>query len=261
MAIALGVGVIWCFSDRRPGVIPRAPGVLAQHDPIQLDYPPCPLTKTAGWNLTRLATFHVHGRVLSLKRYHDERSSLSPVDVVVGWERMSDSGILDKLSISQASRMSYYEYEGSPPIPESEIVSHSATLHIIPADVDIAAFVTTLRIGELVNLRGCLVSANRGAETWRSSLVRWDTGPNAGELLYTTYAVALSGKDELAAEETAQGMGEARSSLQTWYALLEARRRELNPNDAKAVRAFNEEARRYMEAAHPGVGAPPQRSP
>ena len=254
--VALATGIIWCFKGRQPGEIAQRPGMLIKSEPIQLDFPPMHFTETAGWSLSRLASFHIHGRVLGVKRYRDDRSILSPVDVILGWGPMSDTAVLSKLSISQGSRMSYYEFDGNPPISENEIVTHSANIHIIPADVEVARFFDKLRVGELVNLRGNLVTAANGAEVWRSSLVRNDMGPNAGELLYTTQAQVFSGNQDLAAEEISEGLAEARTSLESWYELLEVRRRSLDIRDQKAVHAFNQEAKRYMELAHPEKRAP-----
>ena len=109
----------------------------------------------------------------------------------------------------------------------------------------------SLKIGELVNLRGSLVSAAKDDITWHSSLSRTDSGANSSELLYTTQASTLRGKQGILAEEADRGMDEARSSLQSWYEILALRRRSLDPRDQKAVRAYNEEAARYMALAHP----------
>ena len=47
---------------------------------------------------------------------------------------MSDQTVLDQLKISQSMRFYWYEYRMPPPIPQDEIMKHSANLHIIPAN-------------------------------------------------------------------------------------------------------------------------------
>ena len=84
---------------------------------------------------------------------------LVPVDLAVGWGPMSDEAVLDRLDVSQASRFYFYEWQGQPPIPREEIISHSTNLHLIPQTDEIASECKSLRTGELVHLSGLLVEA------------------------------------------------------------------------------------------------------
>jgi len=259
---AVITGTVWCWNGWRGDEIAHAPGILIREGPVQIDYSPSALTTVGDWSLTRLATFHITGRVLGVRRYSDERSALAPSDVALGWGPMSDTDVLQKLKLSQGTRMFFREFDGDPPIPENDIIVHSTNLHVIPADVEVAAFVTRLRIGELIDLRGALVAATDGITNWRSSLSRGDVGPKSGELFYVTEAHSFNRHKNIAFEEVGRGGEEARYSLQSWYQVLELRRRTLNVYDQQAVRAYNEEARRYMTVAHPEKSArAPIRSP
>jgi hypothetical protein len=126
----------------------------------------------------------VEARVLHRKNYRDRGAKLSPTDLAIGWGRMSDQQVLDRLTISQSMRFYWYEYQLPPPIPQDEIIRQSTNLHIIPADRAIARACSSLRTGEVIRLEGQLVEAT-GADigTWRSSLRRDDTGKGACELL------------------------------------------------------------------------------
>lgn len=262
IAAAVVTGTIWCWNGWHGAEILHPPGILVRDDPVQIDFSPTALTTVGEWNLTRLATFHIVGRVLCFRRYRDDRSSLAPIDIALGWGTMSDTNVLKALNFSQSSRMFFREFDGAPPIPENEIGARSANLHIIPADVEVAAFIDKLSVGQLIDLRGSLVVASNGNTVWRSSLKRGDVGPNSGELFYVTQALSFRVQSDIVADEGGRVTVNSHTSLQSWFEVLQLRRRNLNLRDPQAVRAYNEEARRYMAVAHPErapgspVGAP-----
>ena len=176
----------WFVYARINAPIAYPPGVLLAGDPEQRS-PPDEVPFAYGkFQLKPLATFVLDARVLHWKNYHYDRgAALVPVDLAVGWGRMSDQAVLDQLKISQASRFYYYEYKNPPPIPREEITTHSTNLHLIPSTKAITAQCKSLRTGELVHLSGLLVEAT-GPDigTWSSSLTRTDSGKGACELLW-----------------------------------------------------------------------------
>jgi len=176
----------WFWFSSRP--IPHPPGILIPKAPEQGSTAPESLPDKNGWRLQKLATYHIQGRVLSVKKYYAMNGDLAPVDVALGWGAMSDSAVLDQLEISQSNRFYFYEWKNAPPIPATEIICSSSNNHIIPANGDVAAFVSHLKRGHLVDFEGFLVSATRDGITWRSSLTRTDTGNGACELIYLTSA-------------------------------------------------------------------------
>jgi len=251
--LALGFAAIWFLFGRDPSEIKQAPGILIKDEPVQELALPVPLVNIAGWELVKMANYRIRARVLHVKRYYDDRSPLSPIDLTVGWGRMSDTAVISKLKISQSMRMFFYELEGDPPIPEPEIVSHSANIHMIPADVEVADWMHRIRTGQLIDLQGSLVSAQNGSLSWRSSLAKNDVGDTSGKLFYVTEARAFKNLKEFLAGESQSA---ANHDLQNWYDMLALRRRSLKIEDQEAIHAFNEEARRYMALAHPEVALP-----
>ncbi len=186
------------FVWRQSGDIRRAPGVLAPKDPEQKNFTtPPPSIQKDGWTLQPLASYRIEARVLSKIRYsEDDVSTLSPYDLALGWGRMSDSAVLDRLTITQSNRFSRWECQGDTPIPESELVSHSANNHLIPADDAIKDKIAALRAGSLVKISGYLVEANHpnADHPWRSSLTRDDSGEGACEIIYVQ-AISEFGAD------------------------------------------------------------------
>jgi hypothetical protein len=178
--------VAWFVYSRINTPITYPPGVLIASDPEQRDPPNEASFDYGKYRLKPLAAFVIDARILHRKNYHyDSGAALVPVDLAVGWGPMSDQAVLDHLTISQASRFYYYEYQNPPPIPREEIVSHSTNLHLIPSTKEIAAECKSLRTGELVHLSGLLVEATGpGIGTWSSSLTRTDTGKGACEVVW-----------------------------------------------------------------------------
>ncbi|MGH8212175.1 MAG: hypothetical protein ACREPP_02950 [Rhodanobacteraceae bacterium] len=181
-AVAIYAGWSW-WSDRP---IAHVDGLVAPDDPAQADFEsPQPAISFKDATLHPLAKFSLAARVLSREDYRfDAESDLSPTDLAFGWGRMSDSAILRSIDISQGGRFYHWQVRGFP-IPRREIETHSANMHIIPADASVARALKRVRVGDVVTLYGYLVEADKpGGWKWRSSLTRDDTGDGACELLY-----------------------------------------------------------------------------
>jgi len=180
------VAFIWgCVSVLHPAPLQTPPGILVAEDPLQENAPPHDLAPFKGYTLSAVAKYHIRGRVLSTKKYYTNGEDLAPYDVALGWGRMSDQSIIDKMDISQGNRFYFYEYEGSPPIPEKEIIAHSSNNHLIAANFKIAWAIRQLRRGEVATLSGYLVNVNNGSGFhWSTSTSRTDTGAGACEVMY-----------------------------------------------------------------------------
>ena len=160
------------------------PGSIAPKNPIQTTSSATQNYTMGGYSLKPLANFNIEARVLSKESYSIGREAeLSPLDLALGWGAMSDSSVLAKLSISQGGRFYYYRWENEPPIPPEQISSHSANMHLIPANSDVKKKMHDVRVGQVVRLVGQLVEARASdGWYWRSSLTREDTGAGACEL-------------------------------------------------------------------------------
>ena len=101
-AVLLGV---WIYMS---GDVPQPPGVLAPAEPRQVDIMPRTWERQ-GTRFTALAHFDVYARVLSTNHYlFDGQADLSPVDLALGWGRMSDSEVLAGLKVSQSNRFYFW---------------------------------------------------------------------------------------------------------------------------------------------------------
>jgi hypothetical protein len=198
LLIVLATAVWAYFNFLAPKKYP--PGILIPGAPEQMmvRWPVNPVQK-GQCTIRMIAEYSIEARVLHTKRYWSgEIAQFTPYDVAVGWGPMSDQGVLDRLTISQGNRFYFWEYENKPPIPEREIISHSANMHLIPARFSVRNQIAWLRRGDLVRLKGYLVEVTApGMNPWRSSLTRTDTGNGACEIMW------VESVEKLKAPETA----------------------------------------------------------
>ncbi len=181
-AAVLALMLAWRWDHR---AIDHPPGVLVPQSPVQ---------QAAGGSvfahddfiLTRRATFEIRARVLGTERYRLGREAdLSPLDLALGWGPMSDSAVLDQLSISQSGRWYHLRWPSAAPLAEQAIMGHSGNMHMVPATSYEAGILKKLRPGQVVSIKGYLVDVDtEDGWYWRTSLSRDDVGGGACEIVY-----------------------------------------------------------------------------
>jgi len=181
----LAVGLV--LTHRRQVVY--GPGVTAPGEPVQVDLSNEGTFPFGEYRVKPLADFDVTAKILSRKTYGWGRESdLSPIDFALGWGRMSDEEILKSFKISQSGRW-YYWRSSDLPIPQREVSSSSANMHLIPKDETVEKQLKGFKKGEVVHLVGklVLVTADDGWR-WKSSMTRNDRGNHACEVFYVESA-------------------------------------------------------------------------
>lgn len=160
-------------------------GTLVADDPKQTNLEGGEPITHGNFRLLPRARFSAQVRVLSRERYrHDELANVSPLDFAVGWGPMSDSAVIEQLDISQSNRFYYWHYDDEPPIPENDIVRHSANWHLVPANDSVSRELQDVRAGDIVELEGLLIDVrNPKGQTMKTSLRRNDTGAGACEVV------------------------------------------------------------------------------
>lgn len=177
--------VIWKFSSYS-GSVTYGPGVKAPDEPVQQDIPSSDSFHYDDYTITPFAAFEITAKVLSRKNYSFGRESdLSPVDLALGWGRMSDESVLAEIEISQSGRFYRWQVQ-SFPIPRREIETHSANMHLIPANDRVKEQLSDVRQGDIVSISGHLVNVEATDDNWhwKSSKTRNDTGSGACELIW-----------------------------------------------------------------------------
>lgn len=165
------------------------PGITAEAAPLQEELTEPKSWKKDEYDITALARFRIRARVLHREKYGSGRESdLSPLDLALGWGRMSDQAVIDKIDFSQYSRWYFWKAK-SLPLPPREIETESANMHIIPGNEEAEAAISDIRRGDLVELAGYLVAVRApDGWHWKSSLSRNDTGNGACELVWVEEA-------------------------------------------------------------------------
>ena len=184
LVIALGLVGAGIFGMMSGGAIERHPGVLAPNQPLQT---PIDLARIdfGDFELEPRAHYDIEARVLAVERYRtDGGARLSPIDFAVGWGPMSDSAVLEHFRVTQGGRF-FTIYPDEQAIDLRTALVSAANMHLIPATGTLNDELKRVRPGNVVRLRGQLVSAlGPNNFTWTSSLTRTDTGNGACELFY-----------------------------------------------------------------------------
>ncbi|MEE4377254.1 MAG: hypothetical protein V2J55_07050 [Candidatus Competibacteraceae bacterium] len=180
------VCLIGAFLSWNKRAVEQPAGVLVSDQPVQKNLPEKrTVFEKEGFKITPLAEFKAEARVLLREDYFwDDGAAIAPVDLALGWGRMSDNDVLEHLEFSQSNRF-YYWSTADFPIPRREIETHSANMHMIPASRTVEKQLKKVRQGNIVRFEGYLVEVyGENGWLWRSSLTRDDTGNGACELIW-----------------------------------------------------------------------------
>ena len=183
--LALIALISWgAYSHWQQRPVLRGPGIIAPALPEQRAATTSQALTLNGYQIVPLADFSIEARVLSTKHYNLGREAdLAPVDLALGWGRMSDETVLARIDISQSGRFYFWRTDDFP-IPREEIETHSANMHMVPADALIQRQLEQVRPGQVVTISGQLIEAQASdGWRWRSSMTREDTGNGACELV------------------------------------------------------------------------------
>ncbi|KAF1052404.1 MAG: hypothetical protein GAK43_01937 [Stenotrophomonas maltophilia] len=176
--VCLALAFWWAWPGTSPVPAPVAAVNAAPGQPFRL----------VRYTLYPLQSFELQARILHREDYHfDRESELSPTDLALGWGPMADPAVLAQVRITQGNRWYHWHAERMP-LPRREIETHSANMHLIPGDAQVARTLANLREGQTIELQGELVKVvGDDGWTWISSLSREDTGAGACELIWVQH--------------------------------------------------------------------------
>lgn len=137
--------------------VKHGPGIMAKEEPkiSSLTWQE-PFT-FKGATLTPRKLISGEVRVIKRKRYYfDSMSKYSPLDAVVGWNKLSDQRNLDFIYFNISERN--FDIELSrPPLELSIIYGETAFWHFIPSTSEIDEKLKQLRNGHIIKIDGILV--------------------------------------------------------------------------------------------------------
>lgn len=198
--VVLFGALIWASHSRRapiPASATDGSALVSCVLPPASDDPDQPLQSSVGGRMPRfrlgdatitpLAGFSLQARVLSREDYSlGMEATYSPTDLALGWGPMSAPGLARRLHVGQGGRWYRYGWDAhGPPLPPAVIASHSANMHMVPADARVANALADIDADDVVRLDGWLIRIDRDdGWHWQSSLTRTDRGNGACELVY-----------------------------------------------------------------------------
>lgn len=163
--------------EPHPGVVEVMPQQVTIEAPSKV--------KMGNYTIHELAKFRIRARILSKTNYRMGREAdLSPTDLALGWSKMSDLKVLEKITVTQTGRW-YYWRTSDFPIPRRDIETMSANMHLIPANDSVEKQIKETQEGDIIEIQGSLVKATSNSDnwSWKSSLTRNDTGNGACEVI------------------------------------------------------------------------------
>jgi len=122
---------------------------------------------------------------------------LAPKDLALAWGDVAANNLNIDFHWNQMSRFYFWHVnsysELAPVGSEADVSLQSANCHIIAADLATRRQISRVRMGDIVHLKGYLVSVyaskpNGKYYFWESSTTRTDTGDGACEVIYVTSA-------------------------------------------------------------------------
>ncbi|MBQ3834824.1 MAG: hypothetical protein II816_04850, partial [Elusimicrobia bacterium] len=133
--IALVVILYFCFAGDKKA---KWQGMPVPDEPIQTELDKTePQIKYKNARLIPLANYDITGVVISTKRYFfDAGASVSPIDVVLAWNKMSVADVINGIKFKHRRRcILYYPKNGEYwPIMFEEIQKNISNNHCIPAN-------------------------------------------------------------------------------------------------------------------------------
>jgi len=186
IGLAIAGGVHWYLYERE---ISHRPGILVPEPPRVSDTDRRPWTGDGGLHYRPLKRLTIRARLLSRSNVLlGSWAHISPVDLGLGWGRMSDSAIIEQLEMSQynavigGTRFLTFNIRQDAPMrrwsrAERDAVFAQLThLHAIPANDSIEKTLEGLRPGQILTLGGQLVQVSDpdGQVLLTSSLILGD---------------------------------------------------------------------------------------
>ncbi|NCQ51534.1 hypothetical protein GW796_06490 [archaeon] len=140
------------------------------------------------FKITPIKKYKIVARILRKEKYYiGDDTKILPIDLVLGWNKMSNLEIIksNNIKISQSNRFYFWRVSNFNNISRYDIENNSANVHIMPLNEKIKDLIEDLSEEDLVYFEGYLVNIENIKKGSRllSSTSRSDTGAGACEIL------------------------------------------------------------------------------
>ena len=185
--LAAGIGAAGCGFALPASSVPADGAIDWRAEPEQVPTRRTPFLWAAagdGVLVRPRAAFDISAVVAAAEPYGlDEGAFLSPVDLVMTWGRLPEEPYRSRVSYNQMARFYFWRTRDAD-LDLRYIATHSANMHMIPADRNLRRALAHVGAGDRVRIRGLLVDVEAPHLRWHTSLSREDTGPGACELVW-----------------------------------------------------------------------------
>lgn len=149
------------------------------------------------FTITPVKRYRISARILRRENYYfSETHEILPIDLVLGWNIMSDLKTIkdNNIDISQSNRFYYWKIPSFEKIKREMIEINSANVHIGAINKEIKNELENLDKNDLIYFEGYLVNVvnNKNGYRFVSSLTRKDTGAGACEVFLITKVVKIN---------------------------------------------------------------------
>lgn len=160
-------------------------GPIAPHEPQQVVLEEAFSLPWGDFVIDGAHGFGIEALVLSRKDYQEgDLGALVPMDLALAWGDASDPAWVRHLRVTQGERLYNWSFPRGTALDATIVATHSANMHIMPANPDVLAKLETVGRGDLVRISGYLVNiVEPGVSEWKTSLTREDTGRGACEII------------------------------------------------------------------------------
>lgn len=143
------------------------------------------------YSITPVKRYRISARILKKEKYNSGPThEILPLDVALGWNKMSDLKTIkdNHISITQSNRFYFWKIPTFDKITRLEIETNSANVHLSAINDEVQKALNNTKEDDLIYLEGYLVNIKNQKTGYNfiSSLTRYDTGPGACEVMLVT---------------------------------------------------------------------------
>lgn len=178
--VMIGSVLLW---GQRPAN--HGPGILAPEEPL--------LRRTEFkedirfQNFTLIPRWEIRGtsRIVSKKSYwFDEKKHLSPYDMVLGWDAMSDEQNLSHVQVPISNRQYDIEIIRSH-LTAGQMREQLLYAHVIPSDEEVSKMLKEVKEGDIITYKGFIVDVEDQSNwRWTSSIDSKKTQLDHSQILW-----------------------------------------------------------------------------
>lgn len=166
VTVMIGSILLW---GQRP--INHGPGILAPEEPVLRRADLKDDIRFQHFILNPRWEIRGTSRIVSKKSYwFDDKKHLSPYDMVLGWDAMSDEQNLNQIQIPISNRQYAIEIIRSH-LTAGQMREHLLYVHVIPSDEGVSEALTEVKEGDIISYKGFIVDVKDQSDwKWSSSI-------------------------------------------------------------------------------------------